>query len=727
MTDNIPPLTAPATSAASETAMTETAPAEALHKDTPGVIVAPITSSPPAAADLDLPLADPVEPQPQPQVEDAPAPASASDAVTPATPPKPVTPAPAPAPAPAVPQAQKTPSPPPKHLSPTTAARKKNSPAPKTHTKPLPPTPSASLSSDLSVSSETGAITLAAPLSAPLPAIDHLIHRCSSIADLRVAIKTFSALGFTVLEGGQHADGLTRNALIVFADGSYLEFIAFEDEPTNPDGTPKRSHHSRSASSGSGPGSWFASFRRERRPSAASATIAEKPPAANRPSTAVSQTSEKAEDTPTSPVPITETKEEFLARRAKHWWWDTPSKGWIDFAFTTGVAPANQKKEYQAEAKRGGPYRTPSLHRTAIVNANAASAAAASKKAALAALTSKPMPAIPRPMPEDGSAITGRRPSAAIGGPGSPNPDATSESEDLEPISYDPPMELGRQTKDGKHLKFEVIFPHTARRRVPFFTEDVTPRHLRAPPAANRHPNGSTGLSAVTLLYATTASFQQALNTLCPLLGVSSVNKVLHTHPAISSTTFDLRVRTPSSLAPPSSASRSSGMKKEAAAGAKPIPASLANIGRRGSGAGRPMSSEGEVGDTSQDSQTSQTSTSHSNSNPTPAPHIHTIPLHIRVAQDVQERAHVEQYGEGLYEVEIFVAADRLPQMAPPDGIERTGAQLGYGRIRLHPIFVSMLPVQAQAQVGFGVGPGPGASVVGGSAAAAGPLKQTTI
>ena len=29
--------------------------------------------------------------------------------------------------------------------------------------------------------------------------------------------------------GGEHADGLTRNALIPFKDGSYLELIAFVD------------------------------------------------------------------------------------------------------------------------------------------------------------------------------------------------------------------------------------------------------------------------------------------------------------------------------------------------------------------------------------------------------------------------------------------------------------------------------------------------------------------
>jgi hypothetical protein len=35
--------------------------------------------------------------------------------------------------------------------------------------------------------------------------------------------------GFTVTPGGEHSDGATHNALITFADGSYLEIVAFRD------------------------------------------------------------------------------------------------------------------------------------------------------------------------------------------------------------------------------------------------------------------------------------------------------------------------------------------------------------------------------------------------------------------------------------------------------------------------------------------------------------------
>jgi len=47
--------------------------------------------------------------------------------------------------------------------------------------------------------------------------------------DLSSAIADHRRRGFTVTPGGEHADGLTHNALITFADGSYLEIVAFRD------------------------------------------------------------------------------------------------------------------------------------------------------------------------------------------------------------------------------------------------------------------------------------------------------------------------------------------------------------------------------------------------------------------------------------------------------------------------------------------------------------------
>ncbi|MEK7364696.1 MAG: VOC family protein, partial [candidate division NC10 bacterium] len=53
--------------------------------------------------------------------------------------------------------------------------------------------------------------------------IDHLVV---AVPDLDTAIRGYTELGFTVVPGGRHPVG-THNALISFADGSYLELIAF--------------------------------------------------------------------------------------------------------------------------------------------------------------------------------------------------------------------------------------------------------------------------------------------------------------------------------------------------------------------------------------------------------------------------------------------------------------------------------------------------------------------
>ena len=59
------------------------------------------------------------------------------------------------------------------------------------------------------------------------PAELTLDHVVILVGGLEQAIADYSALGFTVQRGGTHADGATHNALVGFADGSYLELIAF--------------------------------------------------------------------------------------------------------------------------------------------------------------------------------------------------------------------------------------------------------------------------------------------------------------------------------------------------------------------------------------------------------------------------------------------------------------------------------------------------------------------
>ena len=56
--------------------------------------------------------------------------------------------------------------------------------------------------------------------------LDHVVFVAR---DLNAAIADHRRRGFTVTPGGEHAGGVTRNALITFRDGSYLELVGFND------------------------------------------------------------------------------------------------------------------------------------------------------------------------------------------------------------------------------------------------------------------------------------------------------------------------------------------------------------------------------------------------------------------------------------------------------------------------------------------------------------------
>jgi catechol 2,3-dioxygenase-like lactoylglutathione lyase family enzyme len=56
--------------------------------------------------------------------------------------------------------------------------------------------------------------------------LDHVVF---VVRDLPAATDDYRRRGFTVTPGGEHPDGLTYNALVPFADGSYLELLAFHD------------------------------------------------------------------------------------------------------------------------------------------------------------------------------------------------------------------------------------------------------------------------------------------------------------------------------------------------------------------------------------------------------------------------------------------------------------------------------------------------------------------
>jgi hypothetical protein len=56
--------------------------------------------------------------------------------------------------------------------------------------------------------------------------LDHLVVL---VGDLEYAAAEYARRGFSVTPGGEHADGLTRNALVPFRDGTYLELVSFVD------------------------------------------------------------------------------------------------------------------------------------------------------------------------------------------------------------------------------------------------------------------------------------------------------------------------------------------------------------------------------------------------------------------------------------------------------------------------------------------------------------------
>src|ERR1043166_1641543 len=59
--------------------------------------------------------------------------------------------------------------------------------------------------------------------------LDHVVVVVTSLAE---AERDFGAAGFTVLAGGRHDALPTENALVCFADGTYLELLAVRDPAT---------------------------------------------------------------------------------------------------------------------------------------------------------------------------------------------------------------------------------------------------------------------------------------------------------------------------------------------------------------------------------------------------------------------------------------------------------------------------------------------------------------
>ncbi|TFK18390.1 hypothetical protein FA15DRAFT_675332 [Coprinopsis marcescibilis] len=70
--------------------------------------------------------------------------------------------------------------------------------------------------------------------------VDHIVHLTPPGTVDQVS-EDFRKIGFHVLPGGTHSDGLTANALVILADGAYLELISFTHLPEHyKKGTPER-------------------------------------------------------------------------------------------------------------------------------------------------------------------------------------------------------------------------------------------------------------------------------------------------------------------------------------------------------------------------------------------------------------------------------------------------------------------------------------------------------
>src|ERR1041384_2451589 len=61
--------------------------------------------------------------------------------------------------------------------------------------------------------------------------LDHIVIR---LAELENAAEDYRSLGFNVVFGGEHPGFWSRNAIVPFSDGSYLELIAFRLPPPSP-------------------------------------------------------------------------------------------------------------------------------------------------------------------------------------------------------------------------------------------------------------------------------------------------------------------------------------------------------------------------------------------------------------------------------------------------------------------------------------------------------------
>ncbi|EPQ30829.1 uncharacterized protein PFL1_01727 [Pseudozyma flocculosa PF-1] len=297
------------------------------------------------------------------------------------------------------------------------------------------------------------------------------------------------------------------------------------------------------------------------------------------------------------PPESTESQADYEARRKKHWWYHSKA-GWIDWSLLGGVEDGRIAAINVAAEE----------HRRGLLNlvrgAEAVGEEREKRNLSAAAVT-------------------------------------------LPTLRYDAPQRGGRKTLDGKQLGWHVTFPSPRgtkeqatglevgckRNSVPFYCEDLNPREWRVPSLHSSHPNQSTGVSSITLLYSherSAIAFKDlALSTSLPL-DLASLSDASHQ---------DLTVARPPNLVLRAPADAEPG------SGPNELRQGCAAVSRK-----------------------------------------HRIKVHVKVADDPEERDWIKRHGEGLYEVELYVSAAKLPSSAPPDGVEHTTLDAGYGRLRLHPV-----------------------------------------
>ncbi|CDU25036.1 uncharacterized protein SPSC_04870 [Sporisorium scitamineum] len=223
-------------------------------------------------------------------------------------------------------------------------------------------------------------------------------------------------------------------------------------------------------------------------------------------------------------------------------------------------------------------------------------------------------------------------------------------------LLYQEPQEGGRTTTRGDEIKWKVTFPlppskdtaatelpvGNVRSHVPFWCADLTPRQLRVPLTYAHHDNHSPGIAEITLLY--------AHDTVAAYLDVSlALNQPIQPNTLPITSDFQL------------------------------VPNEIPF---------RLLSTPAATHKPDANAATDITVSSHHESLRTTVGGLASrlIRVVVKVAEDPDDMWWIEEHGEGLYEVALYVAADKLPPSGPPDGIERTTFEAGFGRIRLSPI-----------------------------------------